>query len=163
MTEKRLLGEILVRSGLLTAELLQDALDMQSLVIKEVITKDEAAFVLRQAVADKQSVFQVLKNRKSLQDAPATAGQALDLLIKAKTRRHNGDTTGNGKTSKVRNGCAQSSGRLRYPGRHGLPRRYRDPHAASRTAISRNNKRSSPSIIATAPAEKLSKRSLNLD
>ncbi len=84
MTEKRLLGEILVRSGLLSAELLQDALDMQSLVIKEVITKDEAAFVLRQSVADKQSVLQVLKNRKSLQDEPATAGQALDLLIKAK-------------------------------------------------------------------------------
>jgi hypothetical protein len=84
MTEKRLLGEILVRSGLLSAELLQDALEMQSLVIKEVITKDEAAFVLRQAVADKQSVFQVLKNRKSLQDEPATAGQALDLLVKAK-------------------------------------------------------------------------------
>ncbi|MDZ4837705.1 MAG: hypothetical protein SGJ27_28295 [Candidatus Melainabacteria bacterium] len=84
LTEKRLIGEILVRSGLISQELLQDALEMQNLVVKEVITKDEAAFVLRSVVAENQSVFQILKNRKSLQDDASTAGKALDLLIKAK-------------------------------------------------------------------------------
>ncbi len=84
LTEKRLLGEILVRSGLISAELLQDALEMQNLVVKEVLTKEEAAFILRSVVTDKQSVLEVLKNRKSLQDDASTAGQALDLLIKAK-------------------------------------------------------------------------------
>lgn len=84
LTEKRLLGEILVRSGLISAELLQDALEMQNLVVKEVLTKEEAAFILRSVVTDKQSVLDVLKNRKSLQDDANTAGQALDLLIKAK-------------------------------------------------------------------------------
>lgn len=84
LTEKRLIGEILVKSGLISQELLQDALDMQALVIKEVITKDEAAFVLRNSVQDKQPVKEVLKSRKTLQDDAETAGQAIDLLIKAK-------------------------------------------------------------------------------
>lgn len=84
LAEKRLIGEILVRSGLVSAELLQDALDMQSLVLKGVISKDEAAFVLRQMVLESKALMNVLNERKSLQDDPQTAGHALDLLIKAK-------------------------------------------------------------------------------
>lgn len=84
LTQKRLLGEILVRSGLISADLLAEALEIQTLVIKEVVSKDEAAFALRQAVTEKKSLFQVLRERKTMQDDAATAGQALDLLLKAR-------------------------------------------------------------------------------
>jgi hypothetical protein len=84
LSEKRLIGDILVKSGMVSAELLQDSLDMQGLVLKGVISKDEAAFVLRQVVSEKKALVKVLRDRKSLHDDPATAGSALDLLIKAK-------------------------------------------------------------------------------
>jgi hypothetical protein len=84
LSEKRLLGDILVRSGLLSGEHLKDALDLQSLVLKGVVTRDEAAFVLRQVVSENKALTHVLRDRKSLQDDPATAGSALDMLINAK-------------------------------------------------------------------------------
>lgn len=84
LSEKRLIGDILVRSGLISSELLKDALDLQSLVLKGVVTRDEAAFVLRQTVSEKKALTHVLRDRKSLQDDPSTAGSALDLLIQAK-------------------------------------------------------------------------------
>ncbi len=84
MTEKRLVGEILVSAGLLSEELLTDALNMQALVVKGVLAKEEAAYVLRQVVSDKKDITRVLRDRKSLHDDASSAGHALDLLIKAK-------------------------------------------------------------------------------
>lgn len=84
LSEKRLIGDILVRSGLVSSEHLQNALDMQNLVLKGVVTRDEAAFVLRQVVSENKALTHVLRDRKSLQDDPSTAGFALDLLIQAK-------------------------------------------------------------------------------
>jgi len=84
LSERRLIGDILVKSGLVSSDVLQNALDMQALAIKGVVSKDEATFVLRQIVAEQKTLLQVLRERKSLQDDPRTAGRALDLLIKAK-------------------------------------------------------------------------------
>ncbi len=82
--EKRLIGEILVDAGLLTAGMLTEALELQSLVVKDVLEKEEAGAIIRQSIEEKQTISDVCRVRGSFRDDAETAATALDLLIKAR-------------------------------------------------------------------------------
>lgn len=84
LSEKRMIGEILVKSNLVSSDLLKNALELQSLVTKGVMSKDQAAVALRQVASQNKPVDQVLREGNFLKDDPETAKEALELLFNAK-------------------------------------------------------------------------------
>lgn len=88
LNEKRLIGEILVQSGLVSSDLLQEALAMQNFVVKDVISKEVAANVLRLAVTTKKDVLIVVREHATFEDNAETSACALDLLLRARLVEH---------------------------------------------------------------------------
>lgn len=88
LNEKRLIGEILVQSGLVSSDLLQEALTMQNFVVKDVISKEVAANVLRLAVTTKKDILIVVREQATFEDNAETSACALDLLLRARLVEH---------------------------------------------------------------------------
>lgn len=83
LLEKRLLGDVLIESGLVSRELLQAALTVQNLAARGVITHEEAVKALRKVTDEKKTFTLVAEELRLFKDDPDSAQQILDLLYKA--------------------------------------------------------------------------------
>jgi len=82
LIERRMLGEILVASGLVPSGVLNDTLAVQDMVLKGVITADAAAKAVRLMKDERISLQQAAAVLKLFADEP-NANDAIALLIKA--------------------------------------------------------------------------------
>ncbi len=82
LTEKQLVGEVLVASGLITRDILTAAVSLQKLVLNGVVTKDEAAEALQRVKLDGLALKQVANSMRLFKDR-TDAGRALSFLQKA--------------------------------------------------------------------------------
>ncbi len=80
---RRLIGSLLVESGLIDERMLQDALTVQGLCMRNVIDRKSAIKLLRKAVESHSDVSTTAKTMRLFRDEPETADGAKALLLDA--------------------------------------------------------------------------------
>jgi len=84
LTTRRLVGSLLVESGLIDEDMLIDALILQAFCTKEILDKHSTIKLLRKSLESGQELAATARTFKVLADDEQTAGGAIELLKKAR-------------------------------------------------------------------------------
>lgn len=82
-SEKRMLGELLIEAGILSKDLLEEALFLQKLCKKDLISRQITARIIRKAYESNSTAPQVAQEMGIFKDKDITADGAINLLISA--------------------------------------------------------------------------------